>query len=93
MKIHGGRPPENTEVVRIENGSKNGKVEGKRDAEVSDRVDLSGGAKEIAEIRGILNAIPEVRQEKVREIKNLIDTGKYVADPDKIAGRMIDEIV
>ncbi|MEW6720390.1 MAG: flagellar biosynthesis anti-sigma factor FlgM [Thermodesulfobacteriota bacterium] len=93
MKIHGGRPPENADVVRIGNASKNSKLEGKREAAVSDRVDLSGGAKEIADLRGILNALPEIRQEKVSEIRNLIETGKYVPDPDKIAGRMIDEIV
>ena len=60
---------------------------------VADRVDVSGRAREIAEIMGVVKSIPDVRTEKVNEIKTLVDSGKYVADPERIAGRMIDEVI
>jgi negative regulator of flagellin synthesis FlgM len=93
MKIHGGKPPENADVVRLQKAGKNGPVEPPDQAAVADKVNLSGKAKEIADIIGAVRALPEIRADKVAEIKERIDTGKYVADPAKIAKRMIDEIV
>jgi flagellar biosynthesis anti-sigma factor FlgM len=40
-----------------------------------------------------VRAVPEVRAEKVAHIRDLVESGKYVADPEKIAGRMIDELI
>lgn len=93
MKIHGGRPPEGTDVVKLRKAGKNGPVEATAQAGVADKVALSGRAKEIADLVAAAKALPEVRAEKVDEIKARVDSGKYVADPAKIAKRMIDEIV
>ena len=93
MKIHGGRPPERTDVVRLQKAGKNGPVEETGKAGFADKVDLSGRAKEIADLVAAARALPDVRTEKVTEIKERIDAGNYVVDPAKIAKRMIDEIV
>jgi negative regulator of flagellin synthesis FlgM len=93
MKVHGGRPPEGTDVVRLQKARKNGLVEAAEKTGVADKVDLSGRAKEIADLVAIAKALPDVRTEKVTEIKERIDAGKYDANPAKIAKRMIDEIV
>lgn len=99
MKINGGKPPENSDVVGLQKASKNGALEkagpagGAGQSKVADTVDVSGKAREIAEIVAAVQSIPEVRTEKVAEIKGLVESGKYVADPVKIAGRMIDEVV
>jgi negative regulator of flagellin synthesis FlgM len=93
MKIHGGRPPEGADVVRLQKTGKNGPLEPAEKAGVADKVDLSGKAKEIADLVGMAKALPDVRTEKVAEIKERIDAGKYVVDPAKVAQRMIDEIV
>jgi negative regulator of flagellin synthesis FlgM len=94
MKVHGGgRPPESTDVVRLQKSGKNGRTEATSNSGVEDKVDLSGKAKEIADLVGIAKALPDVRTEKVAEIKERIDAGKYVVDPAKVAQRMIDEIV
>ena len=99
MKINGGKPPENPDVVRLQKAGKNGTIdqagqaEAAEQAKVADKVDVSGKAREIADIMGVVKSIPDVRTEKVAEIKGLVESGKYVADPVKIAGRMIDEVI
>jgi flagellar biosynthesis anti-sigma factor FlgM len=99
MKVNGGKPPESPDVVRLQKAGKNGTLEQAGAAEaagrsrVSDKVDVSGRAREIADIMGAVKSIPDVRTEKVAEIKGLVESGKYVADPVRIAGRMIDEVV
>ena len=35
--------------------------------------------------------IPEIRQEKVRELKDRIGQGRYAVDADELAGRMLEE--
>ncbi len=97
MKISGGKPPESPDVVRLRQTEKNEKADRPAGTaapeKVADKVDLSGQAREIAEIIGAVKSIPEVRTEKTAEIKEMVDTGKYVVDPVKVAGKMIDEIV
>jgi len=96
MKINGGKPPEQSDVVRLQKAGKNGTIDQAGQAEqgkVADTVDVSGKAREIAEIMGAVKSIPDVRTEKVAEIKGLVEAGKYVVDPVKIAGRMIDEVI
>ena len=93
MKIHGGKPPESADVVRLQKASKNGHIETTEKTGIADKVDLSGKAKEIADLVVTAKTLPEVRTEKVAEIRERIDAGKYVVDPAKVAQRMIDEIV
>lgn len=96
MQINGGKPPDKPDVIQLQKVSKNGKVEQASDAgrePVTDKVNVSGRAREIAEITGAVKSIPDVRADKVSEIKKLVDSGKYVADPHKIAGKMINEVI
>jgi negative regulator of flagellin synthesis FlgM len=98
MKVSGGKPPENSDVVRLQKASKTGTLDATAQAEagqgpVADKVDVSGKAREIAEIMGAVKSIPDVRTEKVESIKCQIETGSYTVDPEKVAQRMIDEIV
>jgi len=93
MKIHGEKPPEKADVAKLQKVGKNEQFKATGGSRVADKVDLSGEAREIAEIKGAVKALPEVRTEKVAEIKGLIDSGKYNVEPAKVAQRMIDEIV
>lgn len=96
MKINGGKPPESSDVARLQKAGKNGTIDQTGQtgqSKVADKVDVSGKAREIAEIMGAVKSIPDVRTEKVAEIKGLIEAGKYVVDPVRIAGRMIDEVI
>ena len=56
-----------------------------------DKVQISAHAREILEAQQASKAIPDVREDKVAEAKNKIETGTYRVDGDKIAVNMINE--
>lgn len=99
MKIYGNKPPENLDkYLKVQGADKNDGLSEKNGAdktnkEISDRVNLSGKAKEIAELKEALNQLPEIRTDKVESIKKAIEEGTYKVDSYKIAGKIIDEIV
>jgi flagellar biosynthesis anti-sigma factor FlgM len=53
-------------------------------------VDISTRRREIAGIMAAINLLPDVRYNKVREIKRRIETGTYTVDPCKVAEKMIE---
>jgi negative regulator of flagellin synthesis FlgM len=57
----------------------------------SDKVELSEQAKEVSRAFAQLKALPDVRQGKVGEIKNQVETGTYRVDGSKIAMSMLNE--
>ena len=60
-------------------------------AAVTERVDLSTKAKDIQQIKQILDQTPDVRKDKVQELKRQIDNGSYTVHADKIAEKMVGE--
>jgi negative regulator of flagellin synthesis FlgM len=57
----------------------------------TERVDLSAKAKDIQRIKQVLDQTPEVRQEKVQELKSQIENGSYAIDSGRIADKMLGE--
>jgi negative regulator of flagellin synthesis FlgM len=57
----------------------------------SDTVVISETAKRIQAAQSQLEAIPDVRSDKVAEIRRRIEDGTYEIQPDKIAEKMIRE--
>jgi negative regulator of flagellin synthesis FlgM len=57
----------------------------------SDTVVISETAKRIQAAQSQLETIPDVRSEKVADIKRRIEDGTYEIKPDKIAEKMIRE--
>lgn len=57
----------------------------------TERVDLSSEAKDFQRIRQMLDQIPDVREGKVRELKDRIESGNYAVDSGKVAARMLGE--
>ena len=57
----------------------------------TERVDLSAEAKDFQRIKQILDETPEVREEKVRELKDRIESGNYTVDSGKVAAKMLGE--
>lgn len=56
-----------------------------------DTLELSVQAREIQEVKSALSDIPEVREEKVQQLKNEIASGAYRADAGKIAEGIIED--
>jgi negative regulator of flagellin synthesis FlgM len=57
----------------------------------AERVELSAKAKDFQRIRQTLDRIPDVRREKIQELKDQIESGKYTVDPGKVAAKMVSE--
>jgi negative regulator of flagellin synthesis FlgM len=72
------------------------KIEGEKPATAgaaiaTERVDLSNKAKDIQKIKQVLDQTPEVREEKVQELKRQIESGSYAINPGRIADKMLGE--
>jgi flagellar biosynthesis anti-sigma factor FlgM len=57
----------------------------------ADTVFISDTAKRIQEAQAQLQSIPDVRADKVAELKSQIENGTYEIKPDQIAEKMIRE--
>jgi negative regulator of flagellin synthesis FlgM len=58
---------------------------------VAERVSLSTKAKDIRQIRQLLDRIPDTREAKISELKQRIESGNYRIDAGKIADKMVGE--
>jgi len=57
----------------------------------TDTVVISDAAKRIQEVRSQLDAVPDVDEEKVAQLRKEIEAGTYQRSADEIAGKMISE--
>jgi negative regulator of flagellin synthesis FlgM len=60
---------------------------------VSDRVELSPQSRDMKKIHEILAATPEMRTEKVAELRKAITEGTYKVKAEDIADKMIQEFI
>jgi negative regulator of flagellin synthesis FlgM len=56
-----------------------------------DKVELSDQAKQIQAATRLINAMPDVREDLVAQIREKISSGTYRIDPGKIAAAMLKE--
>jgi len=56
-----------------------------------EKVSLSSTARDIQQAESAIKKLPDVREEKVRELQDQIKTGTYDVNGEKIAGKMISE--
>ena len=96
MKINGNLPIEEKKLLnRTQDLSKNQNLEKKDEAQKTesgrDKVSLSGKAREISELKGMIEAIPDIRRDKVDAVKKAIDAGTYGFDAVKVAQKIIEE--
>ena len=95
MKITGGNHLTNIDAY-LKNIKDKKKIDASSDrasGEVisKDEVVLSPQAKEIQKAKELLDSIPDIRKEKVAEIKVQIEDGTYEVNGDQIALKMIEE--
>jgi len=63
----------------------------KESATKTDTVVISDAAKRIQEARAKLDEIPDVREEKVAELRDQIQNGTYQVDAQKTADKLLKE--
>ena len=56
-----------------------------------EKVNLSTKARDIQQLRDAVSQLPDVREDKVRELKDKVDKGAYDANGQKIAEKMVSE--
>jgi len=59
----------------------------------AEKVAVSDFAKEVVKIHAQVKSAPEARVEKVVELKGKIDSGNYHIPAEKIAGKIVDDII
>ena len=62
-------------------------------AKPEEKVDLSTTARDIQQAKNALSKLPDVREEKVQEIKSQVEKGVYNVSGEKIAGKMVGESI
>lgn len=60
-------------------------------SEESVKPEISQKSREFAQAKGIASAAPDVREEKIAEIKRRVAEGKYQVNDDAVADRMVDD--
>ncbi len=98
MKIVDGTTHYKKQTYINESSKKDREGAGKTDSTQPDHlkedtVSLSEGSRDIHIARKAVNDAPDVRSDKVAKLKQQISEGKYVIDPDKIAGKMISSAI
>jgi len=63
----------------------------KESATKTDTVVISEAAKRIQETRAKLDEVPDVREDKVAELRDQIQNGTYQVDADKAAEKLLKE--
>jgi negative regulator of flagellin synthesis FlgM len=64
---------------------------GSREVISKDKVVLSPEAQQIQKVKELIYSLPDIRDEKVAEIRAQIEAGDYDVDGEKIASKMIEE--
>jgi negative regulator of flagellin synthesis FlgM len=62
-------------------------------SQATDKVELSAASRDIQKIQEVLKNTPDVRAEKVEELKSKIESGQYKVDAREIANKMISDVI
>jgi negative regulator of flagellin synthesis FlgM len=84
-------PPNPVEKVDEKGVSNEQKVGGSADQDAI--VNLSQASKEAQKIREIMASEPDVREDKVADLKNRIESGEYTIDHARVADKLVDELI
>ena len=53
-------------------------------------VDLSQNSKEVQKIKEVVESSPDLREEKVSELKDRIESGRYNIDNERVADKLVN---
>ncbi len=95
MKITGKNPAVDAQV-KLQNAKRELKTRPGSSTDrpvITDKVNLSGRARRLAELRKLIEASPDVRAEKVERLKEAIEDGDYSVKTAKIAEKIIRKAI
>lgn len=91
MKIYNNKVARALSIYNKQGINKKGRVKSNNNLK-KDSVELSGRAKDFQVAMEALKNVPDVRQDKVDEIKKQISSGTYVVDSGKIVEKIFESI-
>jgi negative regulator of flagellin synthesis FlgM len=97
MKISGNIPIDNEKSnEKLREVHKNRDIDNKDNAnkadDSKDKISLSGEAKEINELKRLMNDLPDMRSDRIDALKKAIEAGNYNIDANKIAEKILEEL-
>ena len=93
MKVEGtNQYKKQTYVKETKNPEKGSTASKQRETKPKDTVSLSSGLKDLQLVKKAVDNTPDVRSEKVSELRDKINSGTYKIDPEKIAGKMMNSV-
>ncbi len=96
MKINNNKPPDGPEPHNIKKPIETpraGPPASGSGTGPSDSIRISKQGKEAAQLIDAIGKLPDVRTDKVSEVKQAMESGNYKVDASKVAQKMISEIV
>ncbi|MDX9714398.1 MAG: flagellar biosynthesis anti-sigma factor FlgM [Dissulfurispiraceae bacterium] len=82
----------NVQDANFQNPDKSAaKVQQQQTAQKEDQVTVSDRAKEISRLRNDVNKIPDIRSDRVDDVKKAINTNTYNVKGEAVAGKIIRE--
>jgi negative regulator of flagellin synthesis FlgM len=84
-------PPNAAEKLDEKRVSDEQKVGGSADQDAI--VNLSQASKEAQKIREIIASEPDVREDKVADLKERIESGRYTIDHAQVADKLVNELI
>jgi|GEM_PF-4850983 len=90
MRIHGQGTVNGAQIISAY--MKTEKATSKKET-LTDTIELSDEAKEIAELQKLAAGLPEVREDLVLQLKQKIAANSYHVPAEKLAGKIYEEIV
>ncbi len=85
--------PNDTQQIEQKPSSDEQKTGGVEQSGQDTVVNLSQASKEAQRIREIMLSEPDVREEKVAELKRKIEAGEYKMDHDAVAAKLVDSFI
>lgn len=91
MKINNSANIQRMMSVYNKQNIKTKKTSSKTEVGKRDELKLSNAAQDFQTVLNAAKDVPEIRQEKVNEIKTQVESGEYKVDAKKIAAKMMAE--
>ncbi len=82
--------PNETEKIEGKQLSDKQKVDTKDTSGEDTIVNLSQASKEAQQIKEIIAAEPDIREDKVADLKEKIESGRYKVDHNRVAEKLVD---
>ena len=87
------RPENEIEGMGEQQTSKEPKIEEKNPSGQDTIVNLSTASKEVQTAREIIASEPDVREDKVSELRKRIESGNYTVDNKAVADKIVDSFI